>query len=458
MWVLRWWRDLSQVERFDIYTRWSYYLLLAVGPVTIAAAFAHPQPTRPALVAIAGASVVQAVVGVAVVRAMLERRRIGGPAPWLRYAALAAVTVVGLALTWRELPHDAPNARLATVFFVVAFVGLLSLAVRFRQAMLALLGAMAVPVAIELTGLGATPPDTPRVLVTATITFIAGVSAIGGYRAGLWMLDVVWELDRARGVEARLAVAEERLRFARDLHDVVGRGLAVVSLKSDLAARLAQRGRPEAVDEMLEVRRVAQELLADVRDVVRGYRRTDLGAELVGARSVLASAGIECRIIGTSDAIGEQAQATLGWVVREGTTNVLRHSQATTCTISVQVHGESIELSMENDGASGGGTPVLGHGLIGLTERMAAAGGSLTAERLPGARFRLVARLPVSVGVAESGGANVPASSNANVPSSGGAGVSQAGREAGIGHADPGIEDGPAGRPAAEDRAEATVS
>jgi len=179
--------------------------------------------------------------------------------------------------------------------------------------------------------------------------------------------------------------------------------------------------------------------------VVRGYRKTDLGAELAGARSVLASAGIQCRIIGSSDAIAEPAQEALGWVVREATTNVLRHSQATTCTIALQVGEDSVELSMENDGAPGSGALALGHGLIGLTERMAAAGGTLTAERLPGARFRVVARLPVAAADQASGGATVSPA------------------DAGNGHTGRGGEDSRADRGAADgrsadgDRAEAMV-
>src|SRR5690606_31285813 len=85
MGVLRWWRGLSQVARFDLYTRWSVYVLLAVGPITIVSAFTHPQPIRPALAVIAGASIVQAIVGVAVVRATLDRRPTGRPAPRLLY-------------------------------------------------------------------------------------------------------------------------------------------------------------------------------------------------------------------------------------------------------------------------------------------------------------------------------------------------------------------------------------
>src|SRR5690606_25713432 len=143
----------------------------------------------------------------------------------------------------------------------------------------------------------------------------------------------------------------------------------------------------------LEVRRLAQELLTDMREVVRGYRVTDLGAELLGARSVLSSAGIDCRItggwvgedgrydaIGSADQVGGPAQATLAWVVREGTTNVLRHTQATTCSIALSTaENGTIRLSMENDRAHDEDPLVLGHGLLGLSERVAAAGGVLRA-------------------------------------------------------------------------------
>ena len=88
---------------------------------------------------------------------------------------------------------------------------------------------------------------------------------------------MLWEAERAREVETRLAVAEERLRFGRDLHDVLGRNLSVISLKSELAVQLARRGRPEAVEQMIEVQRIAQESQREVRAVVRGYREADLG-------------------------------------------------------------------------------------------------------------------------------------------------------------------------------------
>lgn len=391
---MRWWRRRSQVERFDLYTRSSLYTLTLLAPFMIVSSFAREQPARPVpAVGVVVASVIQAGLAAVLIRVVLGRRRDGGAQPFGLLVTLAVVTLVGIGLSASQLGDVRANAGIAIAFFIVALVGTLSLVMRPRYAALVLLGAVVVLGAIDVLR----PGGAPRTLATsvfATVTLLAGISAIGGYRASLWMLDVVWELDRARSVQARLAVAEERLRFARDLHDVVGRGLSVVSLKSDLAAQLAKRGRPEAADEMLEVRRVAQEMLADVRDVVRGYRATDLGAELAGARSVLRSAGIDCHIIGSTDGLGEPAQSTLAWVVREGTTNVLRHSQATRCTIAVRAAEDgAIHLTMENDGSSGDEPVVLGHGLLGLTERVAAGGGVIRTERRSGV-FRLIAELP----------------------------------------------------------------
>ena len=116
--------------------------------------------------------------------------------------------------------------------------------------------------------------------VTGLVVFFAAGFLAFTCAFSVWLLNAVYELDEARETRARLAVAEERLRFGRDLHDVMGRNLAVIALKSELAVQLARRGRPEAVDQMIEVQRIAQESQREVRDVVRGYREADLGVEL----------------------------------------------------------------------------------------------------------------------------------------------------------------------------------
>ncbi|CAM5636724.1 hypothetical protein SALBM135S_01245 [Streptomyces alboniger] len=196
-----------------------------------------------------------------------------------------------------------------------------------------------------------------RLLALAALIAFGGLLTLLSSRCGAWTLSVMWEADHAREVEARLAVAEERLRFGRDLHDVMGRNLAVIALKSELAVRLARRGRPEAVDQMVEVQRIARESQREVREVVRGYREVDLGVELIGAQGVLEAAGITCRATGSAAGLPAPVQSALGWVVREAATNVLRHGDAKRCDITLAVTPERTTLTVENDGAPAGEEP-----------------------------------------------------------------------------------------------------
>ncbi|WP_406290964.1 sensor histidine kinase [Streptomyces sp. NBC_00209] len=222
-------------------------------------------------------------------------------------------------------------------------------------------------------------------------------------RPSAWSMSVMWQAEQARGIQARLAVAEERLRFGRDMHDVLGRNLAVIALKSELAVELAQRGRPEAVDQMVEVQRIARASQQEVRDVVRGYREADLSTELAGAQGVLSAAGIECTVTGDSgEHLPAPVQSALGWVVREAATNVLRHGDPRHCVIRVRVTAGSVALQVENDGATPAGTPPSpatdgpGSGLAGLRERLAALDGSLEAGPAKGGLFRLTATIPLA--------------------------------------------------------------
>ncbi|MFD8651588.1 sensor histidine kinase, partial [Streptomyces mirabilis] len=199
------------------------------------------------------------------------------------------------------------------------------------------------------------------------------------------------------------ALAAPRLRFGRDLHDVMGRNLAVVALKSELAVQLARRGRPEAVEQMVEVQRIARETQREVREVVRGYREADLRTELAGAQGVLTAAGIDCEVSGPVTGLPAEIQSALGWVVREATTNVLRHGDAARCAVSLRVAEGRVTLTVENDGApgigSGSGTdtaePGRGSGLAGLRERLREVDGVLRAGPAGSDLFRLTAEVPL---------------------------------------------------------------
>ncbi|WP_237773458.1 MULTISPECIES: sensor histidine kinase [Streptomyces] len=230
------------------------------------------------------------------------------------------------------------------------------------------------------------------VAIGVLIVFGAIITLLSS-RCGAWTLSAMWEADRAREVEARLAVAEERLRFGRDLHDVMGRNLAVIALKSELAVQLARRGRPEAVDQMVEVQRIAQESQREVREVVRGYREVDLGVELAGAQGVLEAAGIDCRLTGSAAGLAAPVQSALGWAVREAATNVLRHGDARRCEITLTVDEERTTLVVENDGVPETAPAGRGSGLAGLRERLAAVDGTLDFGTADGV-FRLTVRVP----------------------------------------------------------------
>jgi two-component system sensor histidine kinase DesK len=144
---------------------------------------------------------------------------------------------------------------------------------------------------------------------------------------------------------------------------------------------------------MLDVRRIAHESLQEMRTVVSGYRATDLDTELAGAQSVLRSAGITCRVIGDGTGLPAATQTALGWVVREATTNVLRHSNATTCRIELETAGDAVVLRVANDGVRTAVTRT-GHGLVGLRERLMGVSGTLSVESRPDGWFVLTARLP----------------------------------------------------------------
>ncbi|EPH41658.1 hypothetical protein STRAU_5258 [Streptomyces aurantiacus JA 4570] len=278
----------------------------------------------------------------------------------------------------------------AALFLITPYAQALAFAVPLKSFFrrLAVIGAALV------AGFAAVGVRDGRLFGLAGLVAFGGLTALLTARCGAWSLSVMWEADRAREVEARLAVAEERLRFGRDLHDVMGRNLAVIALKSELSVQLARRGRPEAVEQMIEVQRIAQESQREIREVVRGYRDIDLGVELVGAQGVLEAAGIACRVTGAPDGLPDAAQSALGWVVREGTTNVLRHGDARSCAIELSVAEGRTTLIIENDGVPDAAAGPGGSGLTGLRERLTEVGGTLEHHSAEG-RFRLTARVPL---------------------------------------------------------------
>jgi two-component system sensor histidine kinase DesK len=216
----------------------------------------------------------------------------------------------------------------------------------------------------------------------------------------LWAWDITGQLNEARRLSAELAVKDERLRFAADLHDIQGHHLQVIALKSELAARLAEVDPARAAAEMKGVRRLSTDALRDTRAVVQGYRRTTLDDEIANATRVLAAADIDARMTlepaaGAAD-LATSTRHLLGLVMREATTNVLRHSRARHAEVDYHVIGDIARLRVSNDGADERPAGTGGTGLSTLTERLRAAGGELIWGH-DGDRFVVVASLPANV-------------------------------------------------------------
>lgn len=211
----------------------------------------------------------------------------------------------------------------------------------------------------------------------------------------------VRELRAAREQLARLAVAEERLRFARDLHDLLGHSLSSITLKSELARRLLPTAPDKAAAEVRDIEGVARRALGEVREAVAAYRQPTLDEELASAREILEAADVACAIDRNVGVLPSDLDAVLAWAIREGTTNVIRHSRARHCEIRVAQVGEEVYAEISDDGL--GSTPegkgAHGSGLSGLAERVDNfPGGKFAAKPLPGGGFRLRVSLPLQDG------------------------------------------------------------
>ncbi|PWD51860.1 sensor histidine kinase [Serinibacter arcticus] len=389
------------VRGVEVYTRWSLLAVSASEVLLVALAVAGARLGDAAgwLLAVGLLHTASAVwVLDTGLQPELPRRR------WRRaVATLAVATVLAVVVIAARVPtvHGEPGSVLyqprASLIAVVAMftVGALATRLRLRWLVLAAVSSCVVTLLAHHDDL-----VVPLVAAAVALAF-AVLGFAGSYRVSVWILAVVRELEEARRSDALLAVAQERLRIARDIHDVVGRALSVVAVKSDLAATLQRRGDARAEGEMLEVRQVAQESLAQVRAVVSGYREVDLVTELAGARALLGSAGVTTTVTGSADGVADADRAVLGAVVREAVTNVVRHSRARRCTFELSPHA----LVVRNDGVvtTPAGDPEdvrPGNGLTGLSERLEAVGGRLELAREPGGWFELRAVLPAGPGPA----------------------------------------------------------
>jgi two-component system sensor histidine kinase DesK len=205
------------------------------------------------------------------------------------------------------------------------------------------------------------------------------------------------ELRDARETVAHLAATEERLRLARDLHDLLGHSLSLVTLKSELAGRMLPDRPEDAAQQVADIEKVSRQALVDVREAVSGYRRPTLPAELASARAALTAAGVATRlhVPDAVDDLAPHAEGALAWALREAVTNVVRHSGAATCVVALATDGATATLTVSDDGRGPAADHTPGNGLTGLTERLILAGGTLRTARSGDGGFTLAASVPV---------------------------------------------------------------
>ncbi|MBA3825646.1 MAG: sensor histidine kinase [Ktedonobacterales bacterium] len=206
-------------------------------------------------------------------------------------------------------------------------------------------------------------------------------------------------LRLARREIARLAVSEERLRFARDLHDLLGHTLSLIAIKSELAGQLIAEAPADARREVGEIEAAARTALGDVRAAVAGYRQPTLAGEIAGARELLTAAGIRVTVERTPSMLPSAVEALFGWTIREGVTNVLRHSHARHCAITIGYADDGYTVTVLDDGEGIAQLPptTVGNGLRGLSERAALMGGTVTLAPAVGGGLRLSLQVPQAV-------------------------------------------------------------
>ncbi len=209
----------------------------------------------------------------------------------------------------------------------------------------------------------------------------------------IWWWEIVLRLDDSRRTSGELAVAQERLRFAADLHDIQGHHLQVIALKTELAGRLLDVDPAAARVQIDEAQQLARTALEDTRALVHGYRTVSLAAEAANAAEVLRAAGIHASVEVDAEGLPSEERTLFGLVMREATTNILRHSEAGRVAFRLVRSGEGRVLSVTNDGVGDAEPRSGGSGIEGLRKRFEAVGGAVEARREDG-RFVLTATAP----------------------------------------------------------------
>ena len=351
------------------------------------------------------------VAGIVFIAYPIARILLQPPGPAIAALALAATAMFGL-IVWSVARRDATDPARARWWLAALVLGIVAIATALTllepesgwivffyfagtSASLLLPERRAITL-IAIAGIAAgvslLPTEDPAsALVQGVAVAIIGMTVYA--MSALRRTNL--ELHEARRELAAMAVAEERDRIARDLHDVLGHSLSLIAIKSELAGRLLPGDPTRAQAEIADVERVARDSLTAVRETVSGYRRPTLDGELAEARVALDAAGIEPTIRHEVGPLAASEDAVLAWVVREAVTNMVRHSAARHGSITTARHGAVAELEVSDDGQSPPASDKPGSGLRGLRERLERVGGRLEAGPQAGGGYRLVATIPV---------------------------------------------------------------
>lgn len=305
---------------------------------------------------------------------------------WIRLRADRARLVVRPAPAEAVAWLGAMAALAATMVWSLGETGTASAVYCAVAAVMMLPIAYAAPVVLGIAALvivlGETRATWDSGLGTAFGVFAAALAVFGIQQLLLRNIELV----RAHDENAELAVENERTRFARDLHDILGHSLTVITVKAELAQRLLDVDPSRARTELADLERLSRDALADVRRAVEGYRDLTLPGELARARAALEAAEIAAELPNSTDDVPTALRELFAWTVREGVTNVLRHSDARHC--SVVLTPTSVEVRDDGNGPDGS---TMGSGLTGLQERASAAGGAVVTRTLdPGYSLRVV--------------------------------------------------------------------
>lgn len=326
--------------------------------------------------------------------------------PWIGGIGLLLFNSLYVFLAFRAFNKHTREARATRIGLVVLGLLTVGLAGSYGGSWLLFFPLLGLAAGAIVRGRGLGP-------LSLALSVLAGV--IGAYRDGwsglnvaygtflstmvtaaiLSLSEAVHELRETREELARTAVEKERLRFSRDLHDLLGHTLSVIVVKAEATRRLAPRDLDAALGQVSDIESVGRQALTEIREAVTGYREGSLATELDRARDLLGAAGIEAVVRQSGPPLAPETATLLGWVVRESATNVVRHSGAARCDIEVTGTAERTRLTITDDGRGTGEGPP-GSGLKGLAERLAAAGGSLESGPAPRTGFRVTAELPVT--------------------------------------------------------------